>query len=79
MTRPTLIKSADDIYRPLDVQIEERMKPPEPVKDRWFWLRAFGYFTGTLLAGLGVLLGILIVCGFAVVFWGVGKIWRAWK
>ena len=79
MTRPTLTKSADDIYRPLESQIEERMNPPLPARDKWFWLRTSGMFAATILAGLGVLIGMLIICGFAGVFFVIGKIRRGWK
>lgn len=74
MTRPTLTESADGIYRPsLEDQIHERMHPVEE-RDAWFWLRASGYFAATVLAGLGVLVGMLVVCGFAAVFWGIKKL-----
>ena len=68
MTRLTLAKSADGIYRPLDKQIEERMKPEIILPSRFeLTAKAAGYFVLTLLVGAGVLVGLLIMCGFAAV------------
>ena len=79
MARSNLTEHPDGIYRPLESQIEERMNPPLPARDKCFWLRTFGVFAATILAGLGVLIGMLIICGFAGVFFVIGKIRRGWK
>lgn len=70
-----LVRQKDGSFSvPLDRQIEERMRPPVPERDRWFWLRAAGYFIATLAIGLGVLMGMVILCGFAAVFWVLNKV-----
>ena len=39
-------------------------------------LRSTGLVVLTLLIGFGVLVGMLVICGFAAVFWVLGRIWR---
>jgi hypothetical protein len=42
-------------------------------------MKAAGYFAATVLVGLGVLMGMIVVTGFAVLFWGMGKVRRVWR
>lgn len=72
MTRPSIP------YPDLETEIEARMQPA-PARDRWFWLRASGYFAATMFAGLGILIGMLVMCGFAAVFWGIDRMRKVWK
>lgn len=74
--RRPLIDLPDGSYRIEQELIMARnppaVRPPLPLKE-------VGYFLITVLVGFGVLLGILVVCGFAACFWVLGKIWRAVK
>lgn len=79
MTRPTLIICRDGLYRPaLEQKLHEAMTREAAVPSRAeMTLRAAGYFAATVLVGLGVLIGMIVVCGFAGLFWVLGKMWRA--
>ena len=76
-----LVRQPDGSFKASpNAQIEERMNPEIILPSRTvLTAKAAGYFVATLLAGLGVLVGMLIVCGFAGLFWGIGKMRRAWK
>lgn len=77
MTRPTLTQQADGIYRPsLEDQIHERMHPVERRSDWRIYLETAGYLAATVFAGIGILIGMIVICGFAAVFWGIDKLRR---
>ena len=78
MTRPTLVPGRDGLYRPaLEQDIHEAMTREAAVPSRAeMALRAAGYFAATVLVGLGVLIGMIVVCGFAGLFWVLGAIIR---
>ena len=77
MTRPTLTESADGIYRPLDQQIEERMRPVEQKRPSLVIQILWGY--GTFLTGLGVGLAMIVAVMLNPVVWVVRKVRRAWR
>ena len=78
MTRAWLVKGQDGIYRPrLETELEERMNPVPTKQNFKFWLKVSGYVVATVLAGLGALIGFLVMCSFSAVAWVVGK--KVWK
>ena len=80
MTRAWLVKDENGVYRlRLEKEIEERLNPIPQKQDFKFWLKASGYVVATLLAGFGALIGFLVMCSFALVFWGIGKVRRTWR
>lgn len=63
MTRAWLTQGKDGIYRPrLEMEIEERMNSVQRKQELKFWLKVSGYVGATLLAGLGALIGFLVMC-----------------
>jgi len=78
MTRPTLVPGRDGLYRPeLEQKLHDAMTREAAAPSRAeMALRAAGYFAATVLVGIGVLIGMIVVCGFAVVFWVLGAIIR---
>jgi hypothetical protein len=82
MSRLTLIRSRDGIYRiqAMRGEIDDHMRPKVVEPQRLvLTMKAAGYFAATVLVGLGVLLAMIVVTGFAVVFWTLGKVRRAWR
>ena len=78
MTRPTLTPDPTGTYRPrLEQELHEAMtREPKTPGRAEMTLKSAGMFLATVLAGFGVLIGMLVVCGFALVFWVMRKVWR---
>ena len=66
-------------YR-IEKELKERMEPKEvkPSAVKLMLIEA-GYLLATAVAGLAVMVGIIVFCGFVACFWVMRKIWRAWK
>lgn len=86
MHRPTLTEHPDGLYRPLDRQIEDRLRPVEAKPDRWSWLRTTGYFAITALISVFTMAGIVLAFVFVGLFavlaavpWGIWKLRRDWR
>jgi hypothetical protein len=82
MNRATLTRSRDGIYhvQAMRAEIDDHMRPKVVEPPRLvLTMKAAGYFAATVLVGLGVLMGMIVVTGFAVVFWTLGKVRRAWR
>jgi hypothetical protein len=76
MPRRTLIELPDGTYR-LEQELERAMNPPSgrPPLVKLALIEA-GYLLATAIAGLAILIGLVVFCGFVVCFGVIRKTYQ---
>lgn len=72
MTRPPDLPDPYRLERELKLAMNpDQVRPPSAI----LALQAAGYFLAEMLIGLGILIGVIVFCGFAACFWVMRKMW----
>lgn len=72
MTRPPDLPDPYRLERELKLVMNpEPSRPPSAI----LALKVAGFFLAEMLIGLGILIGLIVFCGFASCFWVMRKMW----